>query len=104
MVSMVPDKLIECPGPPDWVRFIIKVAALVLYNPIVSWKVPLAVMARVFATALKAAELVSVKLYRVAPRTVPSPHWNKKLESGMVKVLGVVIASYWAGVGVGLSA
>jgi hypothetical protein len=70
----------------------------------VSWKVPLAVIPLVFGAPLKADELVSVKLYRLAPGTVPSPHWNKKLESGMANVVGVVIAEYWAGVGTGKSA
>jgi hypothetical protein len=68
----------------------------------VSWKVPSAVIPTVFGAPLKDDELVSVKLYRVV--FVPSPHWNKKLESGMEKVVGVVIAMYWAGVGGGKSA
>ena len=104
MVSMVPAKLIECPGPPAWVKFIIMVAVLSLNNPMVSWKVPLAETPLVFGAPLKAVELVSVKLYRVAPASVPSPHWSTKLLSGMAKVLGVVIAAYWAGVGGGTSA
>jgi hypothetical protein len=68
----------------------------------VSWKVPSAVMPLVFGAPLKDVELVSVKLYLVV--FVPSPHWNKKLESGMAKVVGVVMAVYWAGVGGGTSA
>jgi hypothetical protein len=70
-----------------------------------SLKMPLAVMILVSGAPLKEEELVSVKLYRVAPGpTVPSPHKNVRAESGMLKGFGVESASYWRGVGTGVSA